>query len=182
MSTIDELEKIFANVNYWLDYAERKNMSLFAFFSVFSVVAVVIDNSTSVSQKFTWGAVLFLVLYMVSLCIALCSLFAKTKAAMVKRRCSCKKKTAENLLYYGDIATYEPVAYREKLNECYGFTITDEDAHANDLVGQIVVNARIAWHKYRCFNWSARVLIVALVEFSICFICSVVPELFQCCL
>ena len=44
MSTIDELEKIFANVNYWLDYAERKNMSLFAFFSVFSVVAASAAN------------------------------------------------------------------------------------------------------------------------------------------
>jgi hypothetical protein len=78
----------------------------------------------------------------------------------------------KNLLYFGDIATFDTSAYRTRARErympCEGPAIPEH--YLDDLAIQVAVNSKIVRRKFVIFDLGAGLIIVAILTVAIPFI------------
>lgn len=169
-SKLDELlEKIFSNVNSWLNFAEAKNAANVAF-----VVACI-------AAIFSFGDMNYL---MYAICIFLivsgiCSLLSfipylgdktmrKTCLFFKKRN---KRVNGDNLMFFEDIKSYFGKTYIEQVCKVYlGEEKYNPTKYQRDLSNEIVYNSHIASRKYKLFKVAVYIDIAAFLMFAICIV------------
>lgn len=142
------LSGIFANVNYWLKFAEAKNAALFAatsamFFGIISLA----QGFTNLPSELIAYLVVCEIFLVVSAAFTLLSFIPRVKIPFITKL--EKPVDDDNLLFYGDIAKYDAEAYLKKLVET---NLDDTSKLERDYADQIIINSRITLWKYRYFN------------------------------
>lgn len=145
------LEKIFANVNSWLNFAEAKHAANIAF--VVACLAMII--STDTMNILTCG---ICVLFILS---GLCSLSSFYPVL----------KEGNNFLFYEKIKTYTGQNYLDEIKRSY-FTTNSNigDPYLLDLSEEIVINSKITSQKYRRFQYAIKLDLLAFVFLIVYFI------------
>ncbi|WP_332117594.1 Pycsar system effector family protein [Azorhizobium caulinodans] len=137
----------------FVKFAETKNAALLTFSSVWigSIIAMLRSDQT-LPLGYDLAFKVILCLLVVAAIISLYSLLPKWLHHFHKPG-DCSK----NLLYFGDIATFDYGTYAARLRERYyppeGVSYTD--SYFTDLITQIWVQSRIARRKFRLFNCAA---------------------------
>lgn len=135
--TEDFLLKTFDNVNYWVDYADKKSSYIITLFTVLSgFITFILDKYNDYILIF--GSLLFLL----SSLSPITDKFSKFKTENITDK--------DNLTYYGDISKYDNNIYKNGLSLRYETNISDNDYYFLDLINQIVINSKIA---YRNLNF-----------------------------
>lgn len=119
--TEDCLLKIFDNVNYWVDYADKKSSYIIALFTVLSgFITFTLDKYNNYILIF--GSFIFIIFYIISLFLLLCSLLPITnKFKNINSKCNINI-AKDNLLYFGDIAKYDNDSYKSAMSDRYKIT------------------------------------------------------------
>lgn len=164
----EQLEKNFANVNTWLNFAEAKNAANIAF--VVSFIAVIFNFKSITVPLY---AVCFLLL--VSGIFSLLSFMPKLEKTFEKHNFATfkKKETNEepNLIFFEDIKNFNGDSYIHKV--CKEYYNTDKHIATKyqlDLSREIVYNSNIVSNKYIFFKWSVRFDVAALAILLFCII------------
>lgn len=160
---LDEyLEKIFANINTWLNFAEAKNAANLALIIAF-IAGVFSFGSIKVMQCVI--GVVCVLSGLLSLIAFIPKLGKKiAKWYINKRKKKNRKKQEENLLFFEDIKNYSGSEYAKKISKVYlqkrEITLSK---YQLDLADEIVYNADIASQKYMFFKWAVFLDIVAFL-------------------
>lgn len=144
--TEDCLLKIFDNVNYWVDYADKKSSYIITLFTVLSAFITFILNKYN-DYIIVLGSFIFIIFYIISLFLLLCSLLPITNKFKNINSKSNINKSKDNLLYFGDIAKYDNDSYKTALYNRY--QIVNSDNYILDLINQIVINSKITYRKFK---------------------------------
>lgn len=145
------LEKIFSNVNSWLNFAEVKHAANLA------LVVACLDLVISASKMniLTCGICILLI------CSGGCSLLSFYP----------KLKEGDNLLYFEKIKNYSRQDYLKQVKENYlQIGVNNTDKYLSDLSDEIVINSKIVSRKYKLFQWVIKLDFVAFLLLIICFI------------
>ncbi len=127
------LEKVFSNVNSWLNFAEAKHAANIAF--VVACLAMMISTETM-----NCLTCCICVLFVLSGGCSLLSFFPKTAAG-------------GNLLFFERIKNYSEQEYLNQLKQDYfQNNSVIGDGYISDLTEEIVINAKITSRKYKCFR------------------------------
>ena len=177
----EQLQKIFANVNEWLKFAEAKN------FGLLSLNAAIVFGFTQ--TNFAEGSIIekagyyvFFPFTILSFLPCLLSLFPivskiekKTKEKKEKKIKIIIKKFSnwidreesfENIHFYGYLKDIDESTLETKLKEKTGITDSFMD-YEKELGTQILYNSRITWLKYQFFKMGAFFFLVGIILFSI---------------
>jgi len=73
-------------------------------------------------------------------------------------------KPSDNILYFGDIAKYSPLAYLNKLSSHLGLSNIEFTGYQKDLASQIVTNSAISLRKYNHFKIAIWLTLSAVVS------------------
>jgi hypothetical protein len=176
MSTLkheEQLQKIFANVNEWLKFAEAKN------FGLLSLNAAIVFGFTQ--TNFSEGSIIckagfyiFAPFAVFSFLAALISLFpilsriekGSYSKTLINALCNFidKENRFENIHFYGYLKSIDETEferkYLEKTGSSENFTI-----YETELVTQILYNSRITWLKYQLFKIGAFMFLLGTVLF-----------------
>lgn len=164
----EALRNIFANVNDYLKFAEAKNGLIltlnggliFGILSIFKNQIQVFNRNTPVGdlmfRLYLWE---MLILSFVSLVVALISLLPQLKTLKSKKPNRPKTVPKQyNLVYFGDIIKYtDAYEYLKDLSPEKKEFKNIEVAYANE----IIYNSRIAYTKYKLFNFALFLMIGA---------------------
>lgn len=148
------LKEIFDNTNNWLKYAEAKHTVLIgligaALFGIHNYA----DRFCSWKLIFQIWLLICGILFMISGLISLISFMP----ILYPLKSKSKKPNRElNLIYYKDIASTEPNEYLSLLD------ISNQDKISKSLVEQIIINSRIAVHKFRLFSVSLWLVLIGI--------------------
>lgn len=175
MNHDDVLEKVFKNVNDWLNFAERKNstiLSVFGFITIFSVLNYG-KQFESVSLSLKTGVIIYLTSYLCVLISTLVSLMPVTKLneKLINGDKDKKIKDSDNLWFYGDIIKYNQSEYIEALEKK---DIKEFSAMYKQLISQIIINSHIASKKFSCFKFSSWAICIGIVGSMICFVINLI--------
>lgn len=150
----------------FLKFAEAKNAALLTFASAWILASVnLLNGSNPISAIWRTGFTIALPVFVVAAILALCSFLPKTLLSQFHK----DPEQTKSLLYFGDAATFEPAAYRERVRERY-FPPEGESATRNyldDLSVQITVNSQITASKLKLFNSGALSILVALITLAV---------------
>lgn len=171
MNNDEILEKIFKNVNEWLNFAERKNttiLSIFGFITIFSVLNYG-TQFESISLSLKIGIIAYLISYLCVLISTLVSLMPVTNLneKLINDDKNKKIKGTDNLWFYGDIIKYNQNEYIDALKKK---EIEEFSAIYKQLISQIIINSHIASKKYSCFKFSTWAICFGIIASMICFI------------
>lgn len=163
----NRLQNIFSSVNDWIKFAEAKNAALFAANSTL-IIAVLKEISISkwleiwLPYRIGIGIYVGLLITQLALSATIClySFFPQIKHLPLAPQKEEPKDT-DNLLFYGDIAHYEPKHYLRCLYKQQGEYIISTMPLEVDYARQIVVNSRIALRKYHLFTAALWLLLSA---------------------
>lgn len=145
------LEKIFSNVNSWLNFAEAKHAANIAL--VVACLDMIISAGTI--NVLTCSICILLI------CSGGCSLFSFYP----------KLNEGGNLLYFEKIKSYSKQDYLEEVKNTYLQNSTDDlDDYLSDLADEIVINSRITSRKYKFFQWVLKLDFVAFLFLIVYFI------------
>lgn len=159
MDKIDFYEKNLDRVNYWLQFAEAKNAAMIAF-----IVAVLsIFNASFIN---CYLRILFYVVFLLALCLSLCSMLPKSNMNVDK--VDGKYSDEDNYFYWNDIAKYSKSDYVNRINEL--FKSDNSSMLELMLASEIITNARIAKHKFSMFRLAGCVVIIGTILIPILFI------------
>ncbi|MQX70033.1 Pycsar system effector family protein [Sinorhizobium meliloti] len=146
----------------FLKFAEAKNAALLTFASAWILASVnLLNGSNGLSAVWRIGFTFALPVFVGAAILALCSFLPKTLLSQFYK----DPEQTKALLYFGDAATFEPAAYRERIRERY-FPPEGESATRNyldDLSVQITVNSQITTSKLKLFNTGALFVLLALL-------------------
>jgi len=176
MSTLthdEQLQKIFANVNEWLKFAEAKNFGLLTLNAaiVFGFTQTNFEANSVVAKT---GFYVFAPFALFSFLSALISLFPIVsmieKGAYAKswinKFCNWidEEKKFENIHFYGylrdiDESEFE-TKFLSKINSSIVFT-----QYEKELGTQILYNSRITWLKYQLFKIGAFFFLAGTILF-----------------
>lgn len=148
------LKDIFDNTNSWLRYAEAKHTVLIGLIGagLFGIHNY-LDGFYSWKLIFQIWTILCVVLFVISCLVSLLS-FIPILYPLDKK--SNKSNKELNLIYFKDIASIEPNEYLSLLD------ISNQDKMSKSLVEQIVINSRIAEHKFNLFSISLCLVITGV--------------------
>jgi hypothetical protein len=156
------LRYVLSLVNGWLEFAEKKNAALLAADSaaVFGVLAC-LDRATSLHVGILLCLYLGLALLGLAATCCLISFIPQFQIPWLAAR----RKTSrdDNLVFYADIANYDPASFLQALYEHSGIEEIKDDALMSDYAEQIITNSRIAERKYRCFNTAIWLTVAAVL-------------------
>ncbi len=158
----DKLKDIFSIVNDWLRFAEAKSATLIA-----GNAGLIFGISRLISTFQIEGGLLAYLLFSIFLCsvslvICLFSVMPSLKMPWDKKPTGINE--LDNLLFYGDIAKYTPVAYLEKLATFIGEENIKLNNYHKNIADQIIVNSVIACKKYAYFKNAIWLTLTALVS------------------
>jgi len=161
----EQLEKIFANVNDWLKFAETKSASLTAANGVilFGVFRVFKDTSYSVIPEVLIGC--GYVLLGISLLLCLSSFVPSLSLPWTHKK--SKVKESDNILFFGHIENYTPLSYLNKLSKSLEVSKYQASRYEIMLADQIIINSVIASYKYSIFKKSILLTLIGCVALSI---------------
>lgn len=148
------LKDIFDNTNSWLVFAEAKHAVLIGLVGtgLFGIHNY-LDSFCSWKLPFKIWTVFCVVLFVISCFVSLLS-FMPILYPLDKKN---KKPNKElNLIYFKDIALVEPEEYLSLLD------ISNQDKMSKKLAEQIIINSRIAVHKYNLFSISLCLVITGI--------------------
>lgn len=170
---LDEyLEKTFANVNSWVNFAEAKNAANIAL-----VVA-------AIAGIFSFGN-MNIVLYIICILFVfsgMASLIAfiprlgqiiqkKGLFEKLKRKKKLKKNKEDNLLFFEVIKEFSGKEYIEQIKKVYfknaGIKVS---RYQEDLAKEIVYNSDVASRKYKCFRVAAWFDLIAFIFLALALI------------
>jgi hypothetical protein len=173
------LASTLVRVGDYLKFAETKNAALLTFSSAWIVGSInLLLKADSLPPEWRAAFATVLPIFVLSAFAALYSFLPKT----ILGRFHKDPEQAKSLLYFGDIATFAPAAYKERVRERYyppeGHTSTQN--YLDDLSIQIAVTSQITTRKLKIFNFGAVVLFVALCVLfvpAISSLCSIIHEI-----
>ncbi len=137
----------------FVKFAEAKNAALLAANSV--LIVGILQACSARPHLATWLCyyVSYLLFFLsLSVLVALISFMPLTMFPLL--RLSGVPSPDDNLVFFGDIAKYDVPLYLASLNEDPASPTEPTSRFHVDLAGQIIINARIALRKYRCFSWA----------------------------
>jgi hypothetical protein len=156
----------------FIKFAEAKNAALLTFGSgcAAAIASVLIAEAnaaragTSTSIPIPGLATAFTIamaLFAVAILIALWSFLPSLRPQAFHR----DPNQSTNLLYFGHVAKYDAVAFRQNIRARYlarsGPTLSED--YLDDLSDQIAINSAIANQKFKAFNIGAFVTLAAVV-------------------
>jgi hypothetical protein len=158
----DRLHRILALVNEWLKFAEAKNAALLAANSAIIFGSLkVLETSPPLPRWLLIYIYLAIVAVALAASLSLLSFLPKTRLPWLG---STKRPTPEdNLLFYGDIACYDPRSFLEALYRQAGTNFSQPDSLEEDYAEQIIINSRIALSKFRFFSLALWITVSALL-------------------
>lgn len=158
----ERLEKIFSNVNEWLRFAETKNASIVGAnaVAIFGIAKLFTDNA-HLNQWLKGYLILLIVCAVIGGILALCSFLPRINIPWLES--GEKEQPHHNLIFYSDIAKYEPKQYLSSLYKLHGTTVEEFSKLENDYAEQIVVNSRITLKKYEFFRTALWITIAGIV-------------------
>lgn len=156
------LTSTLARVIDFLKFAEAKNAALLTFSSAWIIGSVnALTRVPGLPPDWQTAFTVALPLFAASALVAMASFLPKTLLSRFHR----DPEQAKSLLYFGDIATFAPGAYKERVRDRY-YPPEAESATRNyldDLSIQIAVNSQITVRKLRFFYVGALIVIVAII-------------------
>ena len=167
MDMEEKLWRLFENINYWLEYAERKNTIILTLIGIQITLGKIFIKSLTI-DFWLIASFLFLALCFI---LALISFFPKTAIAQYIYFwpiSSNHQKETDNLLFYGHITKYSVKEYIEKMEKYFNGKIR---GHKNleDLCNQIVVNSHITSTKFNIFKVNTWFMIIGQILLLISF-------------
>jgi hypothetical protein len=149
----DKLKDIFTNVNEWLKFAEAKHAGLIVLNS-----GTIFGLLTMQSSLSGWVLIFSILFVGASLYTSFASMFPLTLKGIEDK----KDFDQINVYFSGDLARLGKedlkVILRKQMNVNHVF-----DGMEEDLIQQIIINARVAARKYFLFKVSLILLMIALV-------------------
>lgn len=157
-----QLQNILNSVNQWLTFAEAKNLGLVALSgaAAFSAASILISRQ-SLPQWICVYLGILIFFAAIGLAASLYSLLPSTNLGITKA--GKKPSLQTNLLFYGHLAAYAPKELVEELQERMGLGKQQILPIHLEYAQQIIVNSRIALHKYHCFRISALMVFAGVV-------------------
>lgn len=157
-----QLRQVFEDVSDWLKFAERKNATLLGgnLAGVYGISSLLLSGSDIHSWVYTVGWVIITLLGVSSL-VCLLSFLPKVEIPPLARFGSTG--SADNLLLYTDIASYEPDDYLEQFAQWNDASAKTYGRLEHCYANQIVANARIATAKFRHFSVAMWLSFVAFI-------------------
>jgi hypothetical protein len=157
-----KLDYIFDKIIDWLKFAEAKNGAILAVNSAIlfgvSRLAMTIEITSN-----------YLLIYIILAIILLCSSILVALLSFVPRLepplwvSFPKKPEKVNILFFGHICSLTPKGYLEHFYKMNGLGQNQYSDIDNQLSNQIVANSKIAYIKYKQFNFSIWLTISALL-------------------
>ncbi len=147
----DTLKDIFDNVNSWLKFAEAKNGAIIALNATF-IFGILKLNIISTSEKNILDYYLFIAIFMllVSIIVALLSFIPRLSDTYIKFK---EPMDNDNLLYFGDIAKYTDIKYKEKIQIFIQLNGSEGSDKLNEYyIKQIIINSKITFIKFKQFE------------------------------
>ena len=152
------LEKVFANVNSWLNFGEAKNAANIAL-----VVACIAALSGFENKCCLVHLCMFLIV--ISGIISLVSFYPKTSKNDDKNNNATFDENYD-LLLYSDIGKCSTNKYMEQICKLYlEYDKKDFNRYQIDLSNEIISNAKIANWKFKLFKWAVSFDIIAFIIF-----------------
>jgi len=154
----EDLKYIFSNINDWLKFAEAKCAGLLAL-NLAAIIGL-LQAQSMFSDDIKDGQGILLVIFSISSIVALYSLIPKLNTLIkfyktipdlnveLERRSRLEKPTL-NCIYFGDIACLTEAMYSDLATSK---PLKDHNSLTQLLIHQIVINAKIAYQKYRIFS------------------------------
>lgn len=172
---MEELRKIFDNVNEWLKFAEAKN------FGLLSLCAAVMFGSTQIdfvdnSLIEKVGLYTFIPIATISFLCGLLSLFPIFSA--LQRNLYAKnwitsfsnfieeEKKFDNIHFYGTLKDLNLNEFENSFSTKTGDTTSFTD-YEKELAIQIIYNSQITWIKYQLFKISAFLFGLSIITFVV---------------
>ena len=148
MEAKSELKYIFANINDWLKFAEAKHGGLIV---LNAGLVVGILSSYSNIQNFIYKPTILIgiICFGISVFLSIISQFPVTQNIFYNK----KVIPNPNLYFFGHLSHFDNQTFIEELKK-----VDDNFAPSkldNDLINQILVNARITQAKYGFFKFSS---------------------------
>lgn len=145
----------------FVKFAETKNAALLTFASAWLVALTnLLTGDRIVDSGPRFALAIALLLFALAALVALWSFLPKLSLNSLHRDPNREK----NLLYFGDIAGFEPSAYAKRVRVRYAANpkeVTSDD-YLDDLAVQVSANSSIASRKFYIFSVGATLVIFAL--------------------
>lgn len=178
MNKLEELHKIFSNVNDWLKFAEAKNAVLLG------VISTILGFTFSKISEFPQDSLvivkfIFIPAGTLALFIILASFFPPfefrnsniNKNEIEKR----KNRTKNNIFYFGylkDINLNSLINYFEILQG--EKVINMEQKICRDLIEQIITNSKITSRKLKLFNYGGLILFLGATVSALIYLIKII--------
>lgn len=149
----EELKYIFSNVNDWLRFAEAKHAGLIVLNSAI-IVGILSVFSNPIIEK--WSAIVTIAFLGLSICSSLFAQFPVTTNLLL----DSKGKERPNIYFFGDLGAIDSDQFVEEFKKSFPeFKSTPSD---ENLINQILVNAKITSSKYMVFKFCCYLSIIGI--------------------
>ncbi|MCP4565563.1 MAG: hypothetical protein GY873_32360 [Bosea sp.] len=160
------LSTTLGRVIEFLKFAETKNAALLTFSSAWLLAGIsFLSGSSPHHMAWRTAFVVAMCFFAASALVAIYSFLPRLHLGRHHQDPEQKKA----LLYFGDAATFEPAAYRERVSERYRppekHSVTQ--SYVDDLAVQIVVVSKITARKFRIFNIAACLVAIGLFSLAV---------------
>lgn len=164
----ERLQKLFANVNDWLKFAEAKN------FGLLTLNAAIVFGFSQIDLNITLkiGLYIFSFLAVFSFFFSLLSLFPLISKiekgdlafAFINKFSNWidKETQFENIHFYGYLKELDLVEFENKFLVKVGSTVIFTE-YEKELSNQILYNSRITWLKYQFFKIGASLFLLGFI-------------------
>jgi len=160
------LSSTLARTVDFVKFAETKNAALLTFSSAWILGAInYLTGTKPLPDDWRIAFTVAVVLFAIAAVIAIVSFIPKTALGKFHK----DPEQPKALLYFGDVATFSPAAFRDRVRERY-YPGEGESATRNyldDLSIQIAVNSSIASRKFTFFNRGALLVLGALAVLAV---------------
>ncbi len=158
----ERLQIILSNVNEWLKFAEAKNAVLVAAnaATIFGAAQIILGER-ALDVYMYWYLYLFMLFIASGAIFALCSFLPQVRLPWLTATGATYEH--DNLIFYGDIAKYNPKDYVVALYNADGQAHVQPSTIDLDYAEQIVVNSRITLRKYEFFRYALWLTLSAVI-------------------
>jgi hypothetical protein len=163
------LSSTLSRVLELLKFAEAKNAALLTFASAWMVATInLLSTDRALPEGLPTALKVAFILFILAALVAMWSFLPKLKVDVFHR----DPLQHKNLLYFGDIATFDTGVYRTRVRErympCDGPPTAE--SYLDDLAIQVAVNSKIVSRKFAIFNIGAGLIAMAILMMAIPFI------------
>jgi Family of unknown function (DUF5706) len=158
------LSDTLSRVIDFLKFAEAKNAALLAFSSAWIVASANLLTSGHLSGGLLIAFAIALPFFIASALVSIWSFLPRRKLPTFHR----DPNQSKNLIYFGDISTFDAAAYKQRVRERY---VSEDgptaESYLDDLAIQVAVNSKIANAKFTFFNIGATCVLFAMLVLAV---------------